>query len=50
VYSTSAPETRAARTTNHYQGDTVIIQDKLAAAMYLDERRRQQRQRAEALM
>jgi hypothetical protein len=52
VFPTSSPQSRAAvrQTTNNIEGDTVIIQDKMAAAMYLDERRRRRRERAEARM
>jgi hypothetical protein len=51
VFPTSAPETRAAmRVNNSFGGDTVIINDKMAAAMYLDQKRRQRVARMEARM
>ena len=50
VWPMSAPQTRAAVNNRYnYGGDTVIINDRLAAALYLESRRRERIQRIERM-
>jgi len=50
VWSTSSPQTQAAVNNRYdYGGDTVFINDRLAAALYLEQRRRERIQRIERM-